>query len=304
MTQTLTFAGGQKTSESGGADHVEPLAERRSRSFSQLSSFKQCSWAYYLQRIRKLPETPSVWFPAGTAFHLATEQYDELTWNLEDLTGFSDPAPWQNTFTDLHERELDQLRVQEPNEAAWRAANSGKETVAWWRKKGRDYIAAYILWRAKVHSSLRIAEIDDKPAIELEVKVELGGVPVRGFVDRLYVDINTGVYLLVDYKTGRSAPSSADQPGLYSVMVEEQFGLPVVYGAFYDARKGDLGDTYNLRDYTKQSLGSVYSRLDREINAGNFQPTISRLCGSCGVKRFCKFVGGVEPAEETEEVGN
>lgn len=302
MTQALAFAVDQKTEQSDGADHVEPAAERRSRSFSQMSSFRQCSWAFYLQRVRKLPETPSVWFPGGTAFHLATEQYDELTWNLEDLTGFSDPAPWQNTFTDLHERELDQLRVQEPNEAAWRAANSGKESISWWQKKGRDYIAAYLLWRAKVHNSLRIAEIDGKPAIELEVNVELGGVPVRGFVDRLYVDINTGVYLLVDYKTGKSAPTDGDQPGLYSVMVEEQFGLPVTFGAFYNARKGDLGDTYDLTGYTKDSLGRDYARLDREINAGNFQPTLSRLCKSCGVKQFCKYVGGSEPAEDTEEV--
>lgn len=46
-------------------------------SYSQLSTWLDCGWKYYLSRIVKVPEEGSWWLPGGSAVHLATERFDK-----------------------------------------------------------------------------------------------------------------------------------------------------------------------------------------------------------------------------------
>lgn len=288
---------------------VTELAQANSnahrRSHSQLNDYLHCSWAFRLKRIKKVPERGSVWLPGGKAFHSVTEGFDRQTWQENDLSGL-DPEPWENAFEDEFERELDELRENDPDESSWRTA--GRKTIAkpngedvtWWRTAGRQFVSGYIAWRTSTADTLRIATVEGGPGIEVEVEMPLGGVPMRGYVDRLMEDTSTGELLLMDLKSGSRTPVSPMQLALYSVQLEPRVGRPIVWGAYFDARKGTLTDPISLTNFTEHKLGIAYQNLDRAVTAGIFLPTIDSHCKACGVRSACIWTGGTEPTTPVE----
>ena len=58
-------------------DNEAPLPEYAS--YSAITSYLACGWAYYLGRMLKLKGPDSVWSVGGSAFHLAAENYDRET---------------------------------------------------------------------------------------------------------------------------------------------------------------------------------------------------------------------------------
>ena len=194
----------------------EQVVERKVRSYSQLTQFRQCGWEFYLRRVRRLKETPSVWAPAGSAFHSATEAFDRHWYHeglglgsasISQALRENDPMAqadyWQNLFEIELDDNLDKLRENDPDESKWRAASKGKEDITWWRKAGREMVGRYIDFRSRTEDALVIAAVEGGPAVEVEIHTEFDGVPVVAFVDRLYQDKQTGVYDVVDYKSGR-----------------------------------------------------------------------------------------------------
>jgi len=47
-------------------------------SYSALTTWLSCGWLYYLNRVKKLQETPAWWFYGGSAVHRAAEEYDRM----------------------------------------------------------------------------------------------------------------------------------------------------------------------------------------------------------------------------------
>ena len=45
-------------------------------SYSAFTTYLTCGYQYYLGRLLKVPEEPSIWSAGGRAFHYATELYD------------------------------------------------------------------------------------------------------------------------------------------------------------------------------------------------------------------------------------
>jgi ATP-dependent helicase/DNAse subunit B len=45
-------------------------------SYSAFTTYLTCGYQYYLSRLLKLPEEPSIWSAGGRAFHAATEEWD------------------------------------------------------------------------------------------------------------------------------------------------------------------------------------------------------------------------------------
>lgn len=45
-------------------------------SYSQFDTYSSCGWKWYLTRVMKVEEAPSVWSPGGTAFHAGADAVD------------------------------------------------------------------------------------------------------------------------------------------------------------------------------------------------------------------------------------
>lgn len=292
---------------------LKTSSERQTRSHSQLNDYLHCSHAYYLKRVKHIDESPSVWLAGGKAFHAATETFDRAVYEVGLSVGSAslavmhrendpmlDHEPWQNVFDQEFHRELDEMRENDPDSTFRTAGRKTKEKlngedVDWWQQAGRDFVGRYIDWRTSVGDVLRLAAVEGGPGIEIEVTAPVGGVPMRGYVDRLFAD-QADTLMVVDLKTGSRTPASPMQLALYSVQLEIERGIRVTWGAWYDARKGALSEPIDLSRFTEQKLGRVYRGLDRGIENGIFLPNIDNHCKACGVRSACIYQGGIEPS--------
>lgn len=281
---------------------------RAHRSYSQLSSYLHCQWSYYLTKVAKKEEQPSVWLAGGRAFHSTTEHFDETVGNDTELiaanAGSELLEAWADKFTVEFELALDELRETHPDESTWRTAGRATkdkphgEDVLWWHTAGRQFVTDYIKWRAANADvwELAIVPATGELAIEVEVSIALGEQPMRGWADRVFRARDDGRLAVFDMKSGSRIPAGPVQLATYSVQLEAVFDEPVLWGYFYDARKGTITPPINLSKWTNGNLGYLYETLDFAIENNVFLPTLDSHCGKCGVNKFCKWYGGREDA--------
>lgn len=178
------------------------------------------------------------------------------------------------------------LRVSGRASATW----PEKENRAWWEHHLPSFLHDWARWREE--SGFRIAYANGLPAIESDVSGVIGGVSVKAYLDRAMLHPAGGA-CVVDIKSNANEPSDPEQLGLYSVLLAAR-GLPRPrWGAYWMARKGDLGKVHDLTRYTPEYFEWKLSSLKRQRDNGELIPnTKSQFCGSCSVRPYCWAVGG------------
>lgn len=209
-------------------------------------------------------------------------------------------AVWNLSFEEAIRQE--QARELEPSDPKdWRA--SGRVSKAWPRKQDRSWwehhgplmVAGYARWREQ--SGWSIAHAGEVPAIEMDVRGEIGNIQVEARFDVLYLDTG-GMPILVDKKTSTSEPSSDEQLGLYKVLIDQNGLPPVRYGAFYMAREGNIGSLRDLSHYTERQFEWKFDDAWQRRNAGRFVANPgSSFCRICPLREFCFAVGGARADE-------
>lgn len=138
---------------------------------------------------------------------------------------------------------------------------------------------------------------------EARVEVELtGGVPLRGFVDRIDV-APTGELRVVDYKTGRVPGPAQETRALfqlkfYALVVLRTRGiLPAQLRLIYLADEQILTYAPDIEELERfeRTLGALWAAILEAGRTGDFPPNTSRLCGYCDYKPLCPAHGGTPP---------
>ena len=213
------------------------MTDRPRRSYSRLDTWQQCPQAYKAKYVDKIPEQPSVWSPGGTAFHTVAEQY---------LRGDLGPAPtddelfvaWMEAWHAAIYEVISHPRfVGNPDPSTWRAANRGTEDVRWWQQEGYAMVRRFVRWKQTTGAGLTVLDLDGQPALEREIEVELGGVPVILIPDAVVVDEH-GQLGILDYKTGKP-PKQPTQLHFYAAGLAE-VEVIATWGLYYMARPGQL----------------------------------------------------------------
>lgn len=169
-------------------------------------------------------------------------------------------------------------------------ANPHKEDELWWLANGPQMVQRWINWRAK--SDWKIWRTPDhKLAIELELQPTWAGVPVRMFIDRVFV-LPTGVLVVVDLKSGARSPQSDLQLAWYACGINTIYGIPVNHGAYWDARSGEMSPIGTLTNITVPLVETWVSRFVAAKQHNIYLPHLSQFCRACGVNRFCAAYGG------------
>lgn len=168
-----------------------------------------------------------------------------------------------------------------------------KETPEWWLENGPMMVESYVAWRREHQLPLWMTP-HGAPGIEIDVEARLDAkLPVlRGFVDRVFVDTDTGALVIVDLKFG-SMPNPPRQLGIYKVLLEEQFpGTVATYGAYFEGRKGKMSPLTDLSYFTKDVVRDMLTAYVYAAKAPVFVPHPGTMCGSCVVRRYCPEMGG------------
>ena len=126
-----------------------------------------------------------------------------------------------------------------------------------------------------------------EPAIELKFNVELGGVPVVGFIDQI---IETPKGLVVrDIKTG-SKPGDTFQLCTYAEAMKQTYGVDIDRGVYWLGRTGRPGRVKVFTDKDRANVHDVFREVNGLIEGGHFpaDPDQSK-CAMCSVRTSCMF---------------
>ena len=256
-------------------------------SYSQVGSMLHCGEQWRLSRGLHLPENPAWALVGGSAVHKASEFID---WDQE-----TDPTQaFINAFDDCIMAEIEKAPVEFKNPDGWRASGRAskawpnKEDESWWRANGPLFVGNWINWRR--NSPLEIWRDDDgKLAVELEATVEIAGMPVKVFIDRVMT--GPSGLVVVDLKSGRP-PKDGMQLAIYAHALNQVYGMDVQWGQYWMAREGASTVSYPTSEWPMERLAYVFGSVRKMQEQNIFIPNLSPMCVSCGVRRYCKAFGG------------
>jgi RecB family exonuclease len=201
---------------------------------------------------------------------------------------------WDNTWKALKLAQIaDKGFSKEDVRAGGRATKAypNKEDEKWWFDNGLAMVEAWETWRD--NSGWTIATMPDgKPAIELDIEVEIGGLPVKMVIDRVMQltpeGATTNDYVVLDLKTGKTTPSSALQLGLYATGIELAYGWRPAWGTYWMAREGTISEPEHLEFYSKEFFEDLFSKFKTAREHGVFLPNFN-ACKMCSVLEYCKY---------------
>ncbi len=261
---------------------------RKRRSFSQLSSYINCSEAYRLERVvrPRPPKRPAPWFTLGLAIHKALENW-EATHRTSDM---------EADFIEEYNRVRALQLEEQPDLSLWINPWRGKtvhQALDMNFEKGLEQIRAYKEWHNDPNNVLNpmIDPEDGSVWVEVPFDIELGRVPVVGFID--LVDENG---LPLDLKSGAAKNSKPLQLGLYRTALKKQYGIDGSTGQFFytkvDGRsRHGLSEQYDTTRYTEEYLTDLFEAMEKGIENEIYLPNPGDGCGICPVMEWCREKG-------------
>lgn len=254
-----------------------PLPLPVSLSPSKVTSFTDCALAFRFSAIDRLPEPPSVAASRGTLVHAA----------LERLFGLDAPR-----------------RTREAAEACLVEATAALRDHPEFAGLGLDADAQAAFEREAGVLLEKYFRLEDPSSVtpiglELKLEIELGGVRLRGIIDRLELDAD-GELIVTDYKTGRAPGERQEQQRLagvafYSLLCERLFGRrPAKVQLLYLADPLAIISVPTDRSTrsVERKLAAVWAAVERACERDDFRPNPSRLCDWCAFKAYCPSFGG------------
>jgi putative RecB family exonuclease len=245
---------------------------------SKISSFTSCPLSFRFSVIERLPEVASPAAVKGTLVHRAL----------------------QNLFSDREAGQRDRLEAESALLRAWDELRTSPEVIDLGLSEPEQ--AAFVREASALLD--RYYELEDPNSVrpiglELDLKVEVDGVVLRGIIDRLD-RLSDGTLAVVDYKTGRApraeqSRSRLSAVQLYALLCERVLGTrPTVVRLMY------LRDRVVVSaEATEQSLRGVHQRaravwaaIERACERSDFRPNPSALCKWCSFQAYCPAFGG------------
>ena len=192
-----------------------------------------------------------------------------------------------------YHKHFDEDVASKPEGAVFRAGGKvskkypNKEDDTWWKAKGPEFVHNWYNFRmTNPHLDIWMTP-DGTPAIELPVGVVLhGGIVLKGYIDRVLVDTNTGKTIIIDLKTGKP-PKSGLQLAIYRLAMLEQYGEAPEYGSYWMARTGVLDTIYDLNQIPPEMVSRWLRDARKSIDMGIFIPNTNNWCDYCEVKDMC-----------------
>lgn len=261
-------------------DVATPTLRRMSHSAFQ--DFVECGEKFRLKRVVQVPQRPNLAAIAGKTFHTLTELYD-LGGHMPDW------AEWFELALATEEHETQRPRSEFRAFGQKTKEKPLGENIEYWRDiLGPDLCKRYKGWRDNTDLTIarELPPDGHSPGIEYEVTAYIGAVRVKSIVDRIEYDAN-GNLGVVDIKTWRRKRASAQLPSY--IVVLRKMGIPVTWGAYYEARKGTLTEPVFYTSWDEARLARLYEQAAVADSMGIYIPRPSDDCSFCSVRDHCEF---------------
>ena len=239
---------------------------------------------FKLKRVDKVWQKPAAWLAQGSAVHFVIEAWEKSgrTIPLENL---------KELFREAYKRFAEDLLDDTPNLSYWYASGQYTADLDLPRRfeKGLEQVEKYVeYYTQKAPKEVLWIAPDGTPGCELDFTIDLEGIPVHGFLDEIIVHPRHGL-IVRDVKTGNT-PGDTFQLAVYAIAANEIHELDIDKGDYWMGRTGKPTILYDLSEWTKQDVTTVFRDVDAEIRAGLFEPKPEEdKCRFCPVQRSCEY---------------
>jgi RecB family exonuclease len=249
----------------------------RARSYSQTKQYTDCSYQFYLTRIKRVPEMRGAWLEQGVAVHAVIEEFEKGGRKMTD-------AQVRSMYQDRYSGMINASLEKQSNPDMW--FNSGPykglpNDIERRYEVGQDQVSSYLRW-TEDHPEQRIWG----DAVELKFVLNLDGVNVLGFIDQV-VDHDKKGRGVRDVKTGLK-PSEHKQLELYALAVNELHDADIEWGDYWLGKTGRTSRSVRMTP-DRQHFVEWFAKMDAGVKAGEFQPNPGESCARCPVQLSCKY---------------
>jgi putative RecB family exonuclease len=248
---------------------------------SKVASFKDCGLAFRFSTIDRLPETASPHAAKGTLVHRALE-----------LLMWEQPAGRRSLPAAL--ACLERAAADVRRDPEYEQLDLGEVTEDEWLDDAERLVRNYF-------------ELEDPNQVrvigtELRLSVEVGGLIMRGIIDRLELDGDGGL-VVTDYKTGRAPGTTYEQARLggvhfYAFLCEKLLGRRPARIQLLHLREPLAISTVPSEQSSRalhQRASAIWAAVAQACEREDFQPNPGRLCEHCAYQAYCPTFGG-DPA--------
>lgn len=251
---------------------------------SKIAAFKHCPLAFRFSVIDRLPEPPSPWASKGTLVHRALE-----------LLMIRPPG---DRTLGAGLADLERARLELADDPEFTGLELGEEELETFHRDAAELVRRYF-------------EIEDPTTVraiglELQMSVQVGGLTLRGVIDRLELDPD-GELVVTDYKTGAAPAEGFEQDRLggvhfYSLLCQRMLGRrPARVQLVYLATPEVLSTRPNQQsvEAMERRALALWAAVERACQRDDFRPRPGRLCEWCTFRPYCPAWGG-DPARAVE----
>lgn len=248
-----------------------PLLPPPHLSPSSLATFEQCPLKFKYSKIDLIPDKSGIEAVMGNFVHDVLESFYKL--QPEDRTKESAKNLAREVFYGEYEERIFGLLHTE----------KAVKKLRW-----QAWFCIDNLW--KVEDPTKVYPI----GLESELNHQLGGVVLKGFIDR-YTDSKVDGLVISDYKTGKTPrkewlSDKFEQLRIYAAIMQEIQVFPVstlelIY--LKDGVKFSESVTKKSLDETVVRIKSIKSSIDTRCETGVFEALPSRLCDWCSYRPRC-----------------
>lgn len=251
---------------------------------SKIAAFKHCPLAFRFSVIDRLPEPPSPWASKGTLVHRALEL-------------LMIRPPGDRTLAAAL-ADLDRARLELADDPEFTGLGLGEEELGAFHRDAAELVRRYF-------------EIEDPATVraiglELRMSVQIGGLTLRGVIDRLELDPD-GELVVTDYKTGTAPAAGFEQDRLggvhfYSLLCQRVLGRRPARVQLVYLTKPEVLSTrpseQSVEAMERRAL-ALWAAVERACQRDDFRPRAGRLCEWCTFRPYCPAWGG-DPARAVE----
>lgn len=255
------------------------------RSVSQIENYSKCAYAFYLQRVLKVPQKAAGWFIQGKAVHTAIEAYEmsQRRMSVDDALKVFHGA-WAHEQVEAEEKQ--------PDHKLWLVGGqkTRDQDLYQRRVRGEQQVADYIDGNPPDDEWLPAEFVPGEPAIEVPFELDLGGVKVVGFIDSILEHQETGALRIRDVKTGTQKPTQPFQMATYKIAVEELTGFIPDSGVYWmckDKQDAEF-DRRQFVSFSRDLVSAWYIEMDKSVKQGAF-PGNPGNCFTCTVRQYCHY---------------
>jgi putative RecB family exonuclease len=244
---------------------------------SKISAFKHCPLAFRFSVIDRLPEPPSPWASKGTLVHRALELL------MVRPPGQRTPAAAL--------ADLEQARVELAGHPEFTGLGLGEEELEAFHADAAELVRRYF----EIEDPTEVRPI----GLELQMSVQLGGLTLRGVIDRLELDAE-GELVVTDYKTGSAPALGFEQNRLggvhfYSLLCQRLLGRRPARVQLVYLSKPEIISTrssdQSVEAMERRAL-ALWAAVERACHRDDFRPNPGPLCDWCAFRPYCPSWGG------------